>query len=383
MPGYSNYIFYPLKKCGLFFIVAVLLVMQATAKDISFCGEQVPVNNSFVAEKLMNIIRNQIPYVNLPDLRQRADKYFPLIEYYLKATNLPDDLKYIPIVESGFRNASSKAGAQGFWQLMAPTAVEWGLRVNSIIDERNDINKATLAACKELARLYKSIRRDHGVSSWVLSAAAYNYGIGNMYNKMEKQGNDYFSMKLNPETAVYVYKIIAVKELFEYPELYIKNFQYNVFSRKLPALPPLPRNAASEDSAIFRNVELTIKQNDGRHPQDLTINNVRQPKDADLQKERQVLGNAKLAVAQLVGEYPSFKDGDSLVIILQENIQTANLFQRQGTEIAGRGWIIGDRVFVDLGFEEGEVILYDAKSRQGIPLNTLKDKQQLILRIQN
>src|SRR6476661_8686797 len=80
------------------------------ARDVTFCGERIPVDNNFVASKLMNIIRQQIRYVNLPRLRSESRTYFPIIEYYLKVANMPDDLKYIPIIESGFRNATSKVG---------------------------------------------------------------------------------------------------------------------------------------------------------------------------------------------------------------------------------------------------------------------------------
>src|SRR3954452_20840682 len=206
-------------------------VSTTWARDIMFCGEQVPIDNSFVANKLMDVIRQQIRIINLPQLRSEARMYFPIIEYYLKAAGMPEDLKYIPIIESGFRNINSSVGAQGFWQLMKPTAEEWGLKVNAIRDERNDIYRATIAALKELARNYNMIRRDYKVSSWVLTAASYNYGTGRLYNKLRTEGKNYFTMNLNPETANYVYKIIAIKELFEYPELYIKNFRYNIFNQ--------------------------------------------------------------------------------------------------------------------------------------------------------
>ena len=104
--------------CGLKIItglsMCMLLYVHAAAQDISFCGEPVPVNNDFVAQKLMNVISRQIPYVNLASLRQNASKYFPVIETFLKKNGIPDDFKYIPIVESGFVNLSSGAGANGF-----------------------------------------------------------------------------------------------------------------------------------------------------------------------------------------------------------------------------------------------------------------------------
>jgi hypothetical protein len=100
---------------------------------------------------------------------------------------------------------------------MKPTAEEYGLRVNEYIDERNDIYKSTYVACRQLADYYNGIASQFKIYSWVLTAAAYNFGIGNMSKAIRRQGTDYFQMELNNETANYVYKIIAVKELWEYP----------------------------------------------------------------------------------------------------------------------------------------------------------------------
>src|SRR4051812_15907276 len=114
----------------LFLLLCAAAPVRA-AHEITFCGEKIPVSDNFVAEKLMNIIRRQIPNVNLPALRERANKYFSTVEYYLEATGLPQDFKYLAIVESGFNtNLVSSAGATGFWQLMRPTAIEWGLSVD-------------------------------------------------------------------------------------------------------------------------------------------------------------------------------------------------------------------------------------------------------------
>ena len=108
----------------------------------------------------MDIIRKQIRYVNMPELRANVKKYFGIVEAYLRAAGLPDDFKYLPIVESGFTTAVSKAKAAGFWQIMPATGKDWGLIINEFIDERNDIYKSTHAACKELARNYLYIRKN-------------------------------------------------------------------------------------------------------------------------------------------------------------------------------------------------------------------------------
>ena len=187
---------------------------------------------------------------------------------------MPQDLKYIPIVESGFRNIDLPGQVpQGFWQLIKkPTAEEWGLKVNASRDERNDIYRATIAALKELARDYNMIRRDNHVSSWVLTAASYNYGTGSLYSKILTEGKNYFTMNLNPETANYVYKIIAIKELFEYPELYIKNFRYNVFNQN--AINRNQQDLPGDDKADFQNMEIKVNEDGKAAPDSATINKV-------------------------------------------------------------------------------------------------------------
>jgi membrane-bound lytic murein transglycosylase D len=137
--------------CKRIFLLVICLAGMyipsvARSHDVIFCGERIPVDNNFVASKLMNVIRKQVPVVNLPKLRRQANAWFPTFERYLLRHGLPLDLKYIPVVESGFTNATSHAGAAGYWQLMPETARGLGLTVNDAVDERLDIAKATLKA---------------------------------------------------------------------------------------------------------------------------------------------------------------------------------------------------------------------------------------------
>ena len=365
--------------------VFILTSFTSNAHDITFCGERIPVDNDFVAGKLMNVIKRQIPYVNLPQLRKRALANFPIVEYYLRATNLPEDFKYLAIVESGFINAISSAGAGGFWQLMPETARELGLVVTSTVDERNDINKSTLAACKVLASYYMSIRRTHKISSWVLTAAAYNFGIGSIFKNINKQGKDYFSMKLNAETAVYVYQIIAVKELFEYPELYLKNFSYNIFNTSKSSAQIKEAETPSTDLSSFTSMEVKVNENDGQHPETVSGNN-ETPNIIKTDKAKTAIApavkKAKLIAANIKGKYKNFNDGSIILIELQEDLQVKNRFTRAGNTIKGIGWIIDDRVFIDLGFDDHDVILYDSNSKQGIQLSELKNSPPLLLKVQ-
>lgn len=341
--------------------------------DIVFCGERIPVSDKFVSDKLMNIIKKQINYVNVPSLRQRVNQYMSQVEYYLNATNLPEDFKYLAIVESGFKNTvSSGAGAVGFWQLMPPTARELGLIVNDQVDERTDFNKATYAACKVLANYYLYIRKQFGISSWVLTAAAYNNGIGNIQNAIKKQGTNYFQMQLNEETAAYVYKIIAVKELFEYPELYMHDFGYNIFTTTKNSKSKNQTGANDNEKLNIGGMTVNIDESDGDHPVNL---------DKKLKKVKKTdPSKVKFVTAQITGKYKKFKDGNIVSLVLQEELQVYNRYSGKGMVIQGRGWIIDGRVLVDLGYDH-DVVLLDLKNEKGVALKDLKNKETVLLKV--
>jgi membrane-bound lytic murein transglycosylase D len=355
--------------CGLLNVSSLQLIAQ---HEIIFCGERIPVGDKFVSNKLMNIIKKQINYVNVPTLRQRVKQYMSQVEYYLHETRLPQDFKYLAIVESGFKNAVSSAGAAGFWQLMPETARELGLIVNGLADERNDFNKATYAACKVLANYYLYIRKQFGISSWVLTAAAYNNGIGNIQNAIKKQGSNYFQMQLNEETAAYVYKIIAVKELFEYPELYMQDFGYNIFTTTKNNNSTEQKGKNENENLKIGGMTVKIDETDGEHPVNLDkkLNPVKK-KDA---------AKVKFVAAQVKGKYKNFKDGDLVSFTLNDDLQVFNRFTAKGTVIQGRGWIIDDRVVVDLGYDHN-VILLDLKNEKGVALKSLKNKEHVLMKV--
>jgi membrane-bound lytic murein transglycosylase D len=357
------------------FLIVSFAWYCSSAHDIYFCGEKIPLDDKLVIEKLMNIIKNQIRYVDIASIRRSP--YLPQVERWLKATNLPQDFKYLAIVESGFKkDVSSEAGAKGFWQLMPKTAVEWNLTVNEYVDERTDFDKSTYAACKLLANYYLYIRKNFGISSWVLTAAAYNNGIGNIKNAISKQGNNYFSMKLNAETAAYVYKIIAVKELFENPELYMKDFGYNVFNT-VPS-GNIQNLLETDDTGVaeFSSMKVDINEADGQHPEDLKqaiIVNTPVP-------EAQPQVRIKYVPARITGKYKDIKDGDLVSIVLENDLQVQNRFTAKGNIIQGRAWIIDDKVLVDLGYDHN-VKLYDLGNEKGVSIEKLKNKEPVILKV--
>ncbi|WP_118953452.1 lytic transglycosylase domain-containing protein [Taibaiella helva] len=338
-------------KTAVLFFCAWLLCGSAQARlhEVIFCGERIPVDNNFVATKLMNVIRKQVPVVNLPRLRQQANTWFPVFERYLSRHGLPMDLKYIPVVESGFTNATSHAGAAGYWQLMPETARGQGLTVNDVIDERNDIAKSTDAACRLLKTYYSQI----GV--WALTLAGYNFGISNISKAIKRQGSNYFSMQLNPETALYVYKIIAVKELFEYPELYMKDFGYNVFNADAR---PVNTGGGSDNDEEFRSMSVKVMS-----------------KTTKAAKVKLSYYSAHIENAR------KFSDGDLVKIIFDEDIYTSSGLSRKGYGFKATGWLIDGRVFIDLNMGH-ELTVLAMDNQKGIPLAELKTnkKTEVILR---
>jgi membrane-bound lytic murein transglycosylase D len=147
---------------------------------------------------------------------KRGGRYFPLIEEELRNAGLPDDLKYVPIVESSLKaGATSHAGAAGLWQFIESTGNEYGLEQNAWLDNRRDLYASTKAAIKYLQKLYGMFH------DWPLALAAYNCGEGRVLNAMKNQGvQSYYQLELPRETERYVFKIIAAKLILSEPEKY-------------------------------------------------------------------------------------------------------------------------------------------------------------------
>lgn len=358
------------------FFTALLLfgmLHMAKAHDIYFCGEKIPLEDKFVVDKLMNTIRQQFNYINFPELRQRINEHMPKVEEWLRATSLPQDFKYLAIVESGFKNdAQSGVGALGFWQLMKPTAREWGLSVDGPVDERTDFDKCTYAACLELARNYSQIRKSFGISSWVLTAAAFNVGVGSIKKSISRDGTNYFTMRLNDETAAYVYKIIAIKELYEYPELYMKGFGYNVFTT-LPDPKNTGNNKTGGDQSTFSSLKVGVNAADGLHP--VNISQGLKANSSAVTQESFYSITGKIS-----GKYKKIADGDNIDIELGDDLNVTNRFYAKGKIIKGSAWVIDGRVMIDLGFDH-DVILFDKDDLKGIPLKKVKDNRKVIIKI--
>lgn len=352
----------------------LLFSLKSIAHEIYFCGERIPLNER-VAKKLMDIIKKQVNYGTVNTLKQRQDQ-LSVIEMYLDRTGIPGDFKYLAIVESGLTNVISSAGAAGFWQLMPETARELGLTVNGIVDDRNDFHKSTLAACHVLANYYYNIRKNFGVFSWSLTAAAYNNGIGNIQKAIRGQGKNYFEMELNKETAEYVYKIIAVKELFEYPELYMKDFGYNVFNAKANPAIKKDNDPGSDDGGAFEAMSVKVVTDDGNHPEYLNEKKESKPRQNNNVKSE------VFVFAHITGNYPDFKDSSEIRITLDDPLRIGNSFKNAGYIIKGIGWKIDDKIFIDLGYGKSLVIIdYFNKKHDGILQAALKDKTGISIKV--
>ena len=185
-------------------------------EDLNFAGEAVPQDDPEIMERIdREFLVNTYWQSNAVLLMKRANKYFPVIEPILAKNGVPDDFKYLAVAESGLQDVVSPAGASGFWQIMPATGREYGLEVNSNVDERYHLEKATEVACRYLKR-YKE-----KYGSWTLAAAAYNAGTGSIDKYMGiQQVNDYYDLLLGQETGRYVFRIMAIKEILSAPEKY-------------------------------------------------------------------------------------------------------------------------------------------------------------------
>jgi membrane-bound lytic murein transglycosylase D len=183
---------------------------------LDFADEIVPIEFPDIKERFdKELLVNTYWQSNMLLLLKRANKYFPLIEKILEEEGVPDDFKYLAVIESALENARSPKGAKGFWQIMPNTGREYGLEVNANVDERYHLEKSTRVASSYL------IKAKNRLGSWTLAAASYNrgmFGIGRLLNK--QLADNYYDLLLNNETSRYMFRIIAVKEIMSHPDRY-------------------------------------------------------------------------------------------------------------------------------------------------------------------
>lgn len=208
--------------------------------NLRFCDEPIPVDNYEIRTNLEGeFFTNKYWKNNSAILFNKVAKWFPYIEPILKQEGVPDDIKYIAVIESHLSNQVSPAGAVGFWQLMPSAARSYGLIVNDEVDERLDVEKSTHAACKFFKDAHKRF------NNWTLSAAAYNLGMGGIERALKDQKtNNYYDLLLNQQTGEFVYRLMAYKTLLSSPKHFgIKRGKVKYYSK-------IPVKIISIDSSI-------------------------------------------------------------------------------------------------------------------------------------
>ena len=213
---------------------------------INFAGELMPLAQADIYERFdRELMVNTYWQSQTLLFLKRSHKYFPIIEPILAEYGIPEDFKYLAVAESGLTNAVSPAGAKGFWQILAATAKEKGLEVNKEVDERYNLEKSTEAACKYFLKAYKEF------GNWTMVAASYNMGISGLKKQIDRQkASNYYDLLLNSETARYVFRIVAVKEILNYS----KRYGFNIRDKDLYTMPPtrtIMLDSTVNDFAIY------------------------------------------------------------------------------------------------------------------------------------
>ncbi|WP_243349480.1 lytic transglycosylase domain-containing protein [Parabacteroides sp. FAFU027] len=189
----------------------------AFSPRIEFCGQAIDLKRYDMYERFDRELTTMV-YMQSSTLRiiKLANRYFPVIEPILERMGIPNDMKYLAVIESSLNvRAISPAKAAGLWQFMPATGRQYGLEVNDTIDERMHVELSTIAACKYLKDMYAKFQ------NWPSVAAAYNIGAGRITTELENQkANTSLDLWLVEETSRYVFRILAAKELMSHPSKY-------------------------------------------------------------------------------------------------------------------------------------------------------------------
>jgi len=230
--------------------VLIKILPVKLPKYVDFAGEVVPLDIFDVRERLDREMQvNAFWHSNSLAMFKLKNRSFPVIERILKEEGLPEDFKYLALAESGLKNVISPSKAAGVWQFLEGTGANFGLEINEEVDERFHLEKSTRAACKYL----KTTKAEFG--SWALAAAAYNMGNNGLRKIMEGQKmTSYFDLYLNEETSRYVFRIIALKEIFNSPK------QYGFYLESEDLYDAIPTRTVVVDTAVDDLAAFAIEQ---------------------------------------------------------------------------------------------------------------------------
>lgn len=217
--------------------------------SLAFANEKVPLENFDTKESLdREMLVNSYWHSQTLYLLKLSTRFFPIIEPILKREGVPDDFKYLALAESGLQQLVSPSKAAGMWQILEPTAKEEGLEVTAEVDERYHVEKATVVACNYLKRSYTLY------GSWTMAAASYNIGRTGLLKQSVKQGsNNYYDLLLGEETGRYMFRILALKLIFQNPTAY--GFELN----ESDYYPALQYREVEVDSSITKISEFAAQ----------------------------------------------------------------------------------------------------------------------------
>lgn len=220
-------------------------------ESITFCGENINLSNYYLRERFdRELLSFSYWHSQVFLMIKRANKFFPIIEPILKENGVPEDFKYLALIESNLdQRAISPAKAAGIWQLLPATAKEYGLIVNDDVDERYNVEKSTKAACDFLKRSYEK------TGNWVTAAAAYNTGLARVLKQIELQKtSNYFEMLFGEETNRYVFRIILAKFVLENPK------ELGFFLKKEDLYYPMKADIVKVDSSVPNLTDFAIEK---------------------------------------------------------------------------------------------------------------------------
>ena len=204
----------------------------AVPEYVAFAGDTVRFDRTDFYERMdRELISFTYMHTNTTLMLKRSRRYFTQIVPILRQEGVPEDLKYLMAIESSLDpKALSVAGAAGLWQFTKATAQTYGLEVTTEVDERYNIEKETVAACKFLKDAYRKF------GDWMTVAASYNAGQGGISRRRETQKQtSALELWLPEETARYMFRLLAVKMFFENPT----SFGFNVpMSERYPYIEP-------------------------------------------------------------------------------------------------------------------------------------------------
>ena len=198
-------------------VVSAMTFSPEVPESVSFCGKLIDITRYNMREAYDRELSSFTYFHSTTMLLiKRANRYFPVIEPILRANGIPQDFKYLAVIESHLDpRVASPARAVGMWQLLEGTAKDYGLTITPTVDERCHVEKATEAACRYLRAAYDKY------GDWAAVAASYNAGMGRITGELAKQDADSsFDLWLVEETTRYVYRIMAIKQIFENPSKY-------------------------------------------------------------------------------------------------------------------------------------------------------------------